>query len=234
MAQWPYGSQQSPIQIDSGKAIRADFPSSYLVVNYPNEELSGHFNHTNHNFYFDSPPVIRFAGIDAPLERVHIHSRSEHWLDGVDFDFEIHFVHPFPNPVDPTATTGDSTHVVFGVFFKEKPNAQTPKSIRALNEALKAKMKSNQKRLADDDPPVHVGANPSEFMPPNKSQFFRYEGSLTTPDPDGFYKERVSWIVYPQLIEVDPADVAELKQHAHEGARETQEINRRFILHSFS
>jgi hypothetical protein len=39
MAQWPYGSQQSPIRIDSEKAIQADFTSNYLVVNYPNEEL---------------------------------------------------------------------------------------------------------------------------------------------------------------------------------------------------
>lgn len=234
MSQWPYGSQQSPIQIEISEAIPVVFPLDYLVVDYPNEELEGHFDHSNHNFYFANPPLIQFKGIAAPLERVHIHSRSEHLLDGTDFDFEIHFVHPFPNPSDPAGTTGDSTHVVLGVFFKETVKAKTPKSIRALNDALKAKLQPNAKRLADNE--VHVGAavNPVEFLPSNRSQFFRYEGSLTTPDPNGYFKERVSWVVYPHLIEVDPADVAELKEHAHEGARMPQEINRRFVLRNFA
>lgn len=196
--------------------------------------MSGEFNHTNHNFYFDNPPLIQFAGIAAPLERVHIHSRSEHWLDGKDFDFEIHFVHPFPNPPDPEATTGESTHVVFGVFFKERTDAKTPNSIRALNNALKAKLQPNAKRLADSETAVGSAVNPLDFLPSNRSQFFRYEGSLTTPDADGFFKERVSWVVYPHFVEVDPADVAELKAHAHEGAREPQELNRRFVLRNFS
>jgi carbonic anhydrase len=233
MPQWPYGSQQSPIQLETAKAIPVVYPIDYLVVDYPNQELPGIFNHSDHNFYFDSPPTIQFAGITAPLERVHIHSRSEHWLDGMDFDFEIHFVHPFLNPSEPAATTGDSTHVVLGVFFKESPRAKTPKSIRALNDALKSKLKANSKRVAVDEPPVGTAVNPLDFLPSNRSQFFRYEGSLTTPDSNGLFKERVSWVVYPHLIEVDPADVAELKQHAHEGAREPQEINRRFVLRNF-
>jgi Eukaryotic-type carbonic anhydrase len=112
------------------------FPVDYLVVQYPNEELAGYFNHTNHNFYFDAPPTIRFAGVEAQLERIHIHSRSEHLLDGVDFDFEIHFVHPLPNPVDPTSTTGHSTHVVLGVFFKESSSATTPRTIRFANDSI--------------------------------------------------------------------------------------------------
>lgn len=234
MNQWPYGSQQSPIRIETAKAIPVVYPVDYLVVDYPNEALSGEFNHTNHNFYFDNPPSIQFAGITAPLERVHIHSRSEHWLDEADFDFEIHFVHPLPNPHDPDSTTGESTHVVFGVFFKERAEATTPNSIRELNKALKAKLQSNVKRLADSEPPVRSAVNPIDFLPSNRSQFLRYEGSLTTPDTDGFFKERVSWLVYPHFVEVDPADVAELKEHAHEGARVPQDINRRFVLRNFS
>lgn len=234
MTQWPYGSQQSPIQLETAKAIPVVYPVDYLVVDYPNEELPGKFKHEKHNFYFDNPPLIQFAGIAAPLERVHIHSGSEHWLNGKGFDFEIHFVHPFPNPTDPEATTGDSTHVVLGVFFKEKAEAKTPKSIRTLNDALKARLQPNARRLTDSDNDVPSALNPLDFLPSNRSQFFRYEGSLTTSDANGFFKERVSWVVYPHVIEVDPADVAELKEHAHEGARELQEANRRFVLRNFT
>ncbi|MFO0903671.1 MAG: carbonic anhydrase family protein [Pirellulales bacterium] len=230
MSQWPYGSQQSPIRLETAKAVPVVFPVDYLVVDYPNQELPGKFNHSNHNFYFDSPPTIRFAGITAPLERVHIHSRSEHWLDGLDFDFEIHFVHPFPSPSTPDAVTGDSTHVVLGVFFKERRSVPTPLSIRALNSALKA----NAALRSDENCSVGAAVNPVDFLPSNRSQFFRYEGSLTTPDGKCFFKERVSWVIYPHLIEVDPSDVEELKACAQEGAREPQEINRRFVLRNFS
>lgn len=229
------GSQQSPIMIETAKTISVQLPADYLVVEYPDEPLAGHLDHQNHNFYFDNPPQIQFDGKSAPLERIHIHSRSEHWLSdqGVDkdFDFEIHFVHPLPSPSDPTTGTGASTHVVFGVFFKETENASTPHSIRSLNEAIKSILKSNKSQLEEDEPPVTANINPLDFMPENQSQFFRYEGSLTTPNKDLTPNpEIVSWIVYPDLVEVDPAHVEFLKEHCNETARILQPINRRFIL----
>ena len=233
MSNWPYGSQQSPVDIRSMSTYPVVFPVDYLVVQYPNEELAGYFNHTNHNFYFDAPPTIRYAGVEAPLERIHIHSRSEHLLDGVDFDFEIHFVHPLPNPVDPTSTTGDSTHVVFGVFFKESSSATTPRTIRLANDSIRSMINREEKRLSLSQTRIEFHVNPLDFLPANRSQFFRYEGSLTTPDPEGYFKERVTWIVFPHVVEVRPVDIAELKLHAHEHARIAQQLNRRFVLKNF-
>lgn len=232
---FPTGSQQSPIKIETANTIPVQFPTDYLVIDYPNESLVAHLNHQDHNFYFEAPPQIQFDGRSAPLERIHIHSRSEHWLSDqgidTDFDFEIHFVHPLPSPSDPTTGTGASTHVVFGVFFKETENASTPSSIRSLNDGLKSKLKSNMTQLEHDETPITANINPLDFMPANRALYFRYEGSLTTPSKDNTpNSEIVSWIVYPDLVEVDPADVAELKAYAQEDARVLQPINRRFIL----
>lgn len=237
----PYanGSQQSPIKIDVSTTVPVVYPLDYLVVDYPNTELAGHLKHDNDNFYFDVPPTIQFNGVIAPLERIHIHHKSEHSLviggQEVFYDYEIHFVHPLPNPFDPTSETGPSTNVVFGVFFKISANATTPKSIRSLNEAIRARVGANKVRLTDSDPPVTADINPLDFMPKNRSQFFRYEGSLTTPHKDQTPNpERVSWFVYPHLIEVAQADVEFLVANTNETARCTQPLNRRFVLRNFS
>jgi carbonic anhydrase len=236
---FPIGSQQSPIKINTENAIPVVYPLDYLVIKYPNTPLHVRLDYKDHNFYFDNPPQIQFNGVTASLQRIHIHSRSEHWIKNqfldTDFDFEIHFVHPLPAPSNPTAGTGDSTHVVFGVFFKEKAQAATPSSIQKLNKALESNLKANMVRSDKDEPPIETDINPMDFLPANHSQYFRYEGSLTTFNENCKHNpERVSWVVYPNLVEVDPDDVKFLKEHSNETARVLQPINRRFVLRNFS
>ncbi len=51
-----------------------------------------------------------------------------------------------------------------------------------------------------------------------------------TPTCCGYYNERVTWIVFPEVIEVAPEDVKSLKENAKEDARPIQMINRCVIL----
>ena len=88
----PIWRQQSPIDLVLGTSLPTTFARDYLVIGYPNADLPGRFK--SHNFYFDAPPPLTFNGQEASLERLHIHSPSEHRLDGEAFDFEIHFVNP--------------------------------------------------------------------------------------------------------------------------------------------
>ncbi|QDT24396.1 carbonic anhydrase family protein [Gimesia chilikensis] len=223
-----YMPQQSPINLIQASTIRVQLPAEYLEIKYPNEPLSGHFDH---DFYFDDPPETRFEGMSACLERIHIHSRSEHLVDGQDFDFEIHFVHPLPVKIP---ETGEQRYLVLGVFFKENAASKTSKSIRILNDYFKANPESISKDSRGDDPPPQASINPCEFLPSDCSRFFRYEGSLTTPHKDSTSNpEIVSWVVFTELVEVNPEDVADLKQSAQDTARKPQEIYRRFILRNF-
>jgi carbonic anhydrase len=215
----PIWRQQSPIDLVMGTSFPATFARDYLVIGYPNTDLPGHFK--NHNFYFDSPPPLTFNGKEASLERLHIHSPSEHLLDGKAFDFEIHFVNPLQD------TSGDTKAVVIGVFFKEKRGAATPPSIKTLDETLKARSRTLDNAGKSEIP---GSVNPSDFLPVNRGQFFRYEGSLTTGDFD----QVISWVVMPHLVYVAPKDVAELKKYAHEHAREVQTLDRRFVLRNFT
>lgn len=216
----PIWRHQSPIDLVKDDAFPTTFPQDYLVNGYPNADLPGQFK--DHNFYFDSQPSLTFNGKDASLERLHIHSPSEHLLDGKQFDFEIHFVNPLKD------TTGDTKAVVIGVFFKETRGSVTPSSIKALNDILKAQATAKQNARSGDGIPGSI--NPLDFLPTNRSQFYRYEGSLTTGD----FKQIISWVVMPQLVLVSPKDVAQLKKYAHEGARGVQKLDRRFVLRNFT
>src|SRR4051812_44870244 len=116
----PSWLQQSPIRIDTGGAIQATFKADYLILNYPDRELEGYFQ--QHNFWFEEQPRLTLDGKAAHLERLHIHSPSEHWLDRRRFDFEIHFVNPFDDP------SIESKAVVLAVFLREDEQAKTPPS----------------------------------------------------------------------------------------------------------
>lgn len=216
----PVWRQQSPIDLVMATSLPVTFPRDYLVIGYPNAELPGHFE--DHNFWFDDPPPLAFNGKEASLERLHIHSPSEHLLEGKPFDFEIHFVNPLKD------TTGDTKAVVIGVFFKERRGAETPPGIKMLDEALKTAAPARSAAPAGGKIPGKV--NPADFLPVNRGQFFRYEGSLTTPE----YAQIISWFVMPHLVYVAPKDVAALKKYAHETAREVQKLDRRFVLRNFT
>lgn len=230
MFAWPYGSQQSPINIQHHQTIPVAFPSDYLVFKYRDLELAGEFHTDDHNFHFNDVAILRYNGSDARLQRVHIHARSEHRIDNIDHDFEIHFVHPLPDIHCANHVTGDSNHIVLAAFFKIAETATTPKSIKAMNLTLQKYSKNRGLKPAKEDSIIPEMLNPCEFLPKDRTKFYRYEGSLTTSDSSGFYKERVTWIVFPEVIEVAPGDVGELQKHAQEKARPLQAINRRVIL----
>lgn len=215
----PIWRQQSPIDLSLSSSFPATFPLDYLVIDYPNTDLSGRFE--DENFWFDSPPRLTFNGNEASLQRLHIHSRSEHLIDGKSFDFEIHFVNALKTPV------GGTEAVVIGVFFKEKKGAVTPPSIKAFNAILRTGAVAPKKKRSAGK--IAASVNPCDFLPTNRGQYYRYEGSLTT----GEFKQIVSWFVMPQLVHVAPKDVEQLKLHAHEDARKVQELDRRFVLRNF-
>ena len=205
----PVWNQQSPIALDTAMSRVTAFPKDYLAIDYPNEALPGFF--AEHNFWFDNPPCISLDGHVAKLERLHIHSPSEHHVDGAHFPFEIHFVNKFLDE------SGDSKAVVIGAFFEELSGAPTPAGVLLLDRALRGPA------LAERTPGL---VNPWNFLPTNVDQFFRYEGSLTTPD----YDQIVSWVVMPTPVLVDPKDVRALKEHADDSARNLQKVERRFVL----
>ncbi|VTR94328.1 A-type carbonic anhydrase OS=Blastopirellula marina DSM 3645 GN=DSM3645_10202 PE=4 SV=1: Carb_anhydrase [Gemmata massiliana] len=218
------GTQQSPIKIESVKAIYAPFGNKHLVFNY-SRSLRGQIDGVKHNFVFDRPGnensapewSITAGGETWLIRQIHMHAPAEHLIDSDSAKpFEVHLVHSRPG--DPTAA-GDK--LVVGVFIQ--PGAETRKK-----ESLEKFLDAQAKRSPGSTEPTEV--DPRDFLPDSGlDQFFRYEGSLTG-EP---YTEDVSWYVMRNDGVVDPKKFEALEKYAEHHARVIQFLNRRFVLKSF-
>jgi carbonic anhydrase len=71
-----------------------------------------------------------------------------------------------------------------------------------------------------------VKINPMDLLPPDRSSFYRYPGSLTTPICD----EVVMWYVMKTPIELSEAQIAEYAKHYNNTARPLQPLNGRPVV----
>jgi carbonic anhydrase len=132
------------------------------------------------------------------LLQFHFHAGSEHLVDGKRFPMEAHFVHD---------KRDDEGLGVVGMFLVE--GAANP-SFAAIAAAFPKTV--GEEKAAPD------GVDPQGLLP-GSLQYWRYEGSLTTPP----CAETVDWIVC-----VNPVTVAREDMNA----RPVQELGRRFVLQS--
>lgn len=222
----PILQQQSPIAIRTPSTYRAVGLERTLTVHYPNTALPGRYQ--GDDFYFDDPPRMHLDGKLARLERIHYHHRSEHTIDGKDFDFEVHLVNTLSRPEDA------ATAVVLAVFFSiasttaagQEGPPSCPLSAKDLVMGLGSWRARHPAKEADPcGERPHV--NPRAFLPPDLHRFFRYEGSLTTAPFD----QVVHWVVFRGPTDVPRGDIDDLPEPEH--AREVQPLDRRYILRSF-
>lgn len=139
----------------------------------------------------------------------HFHAQSEHLVNGSPYPMELHIVHQ---------NDEDGSRAVVGVFIDDRgtSGSKSDNSVKALIDRLEGQQSAT--------------ITPSDLLPQSTEQFYRYEGSLTTPP----YDENVSWLVLREPIHVSPETLNRLKQEQGHEARPAQELNRRFILANFS
>ncbi len=81
----------------------------------------------------------------------------------------------------------------------------------------------------DGEPDPNVSTNPLDWLPEDTKKYYRYEGSLTTPE----YDENVSWVVLREPLKLSKKELMKLIPFLQHPARETQPLNRRFVLSNF-
>lgn len=170
------GKQQSPIDIKSAKAKASELPA--LKFDYRIERMAA--INTGHTIQHNGEPGSFLVVGDKKysLEQFHVHTPSEHTLDGKQFDLEIHFVHK----------TKSGEVAVVGVFVRadEKADIDLP-----LSYDLPTKPGERVE--------LESARNPSDFLPPSR-EYFTYAGSFTTPP----CTEQIRWYVMKQPIGVPP------------------------------
>lgn len=123
---------------------------------------------------------LEYQGETYRLRNIHYHIKSEHLLDGEQFDLEVHMVHE----------SAKGELLVLGVLVdilgKTSPYGQ----------GLLEMIRSVKGHKSEYDP-VKIAIDPARFLPVGKA-FAAYRGSLTTPP----CSESVRWLVFlePQTL----------------------------------
>lgn len=211
----PVWLQQSPIDVvDSlyaGGLKPLDFDYPALVCGEVEPRTKPGFSFVLND---SESASLCFDGQRCRLLKIHVHARSEHRIGGQDFPLEIHLVHEILNP------RWGSKNVVVAVFVDTHSPSEghgDEHPFAPMARLMGAKHLEELKQL-----------HPKSFLP-KSWDFYRYEGSLTTPK----YDETVSWILLREPIRVLADDIRKLKEWAEHHARATQPSNRRFVLRSF-
>ncbi|CAH0559136.1 unnamed protein product [Brassicogethes aeneus] len=162
------------------------------------------------NITFLNPETITAYGGGLPalkyqLDNIHFHWRSEHTVNHYRFPLEIHLVlydAQYPNLQEAVANKGVA---VLGVLVESSPECACYDCNSAWDvienqmseiEGIGTIAQLKQKILVNN------------FLPYNTCRFFRYSGSLTTPDCN----EGIIWTVFRDTICIPPNQLYALKQ----------------------
>lgn len=172
------GLAQSPIDI--GEPAEADL--SNIVFHYSPSAIkvlnNGHTVQVN----YDTGSYIELDGMRYDLAQFHFHAPSEHSVDGVLADAEIHLVHK----------SADDKLAVVGVLLNEG----------AANEAYQSVM-DNLPATESPETTVAAMVDAAALLPAVQTTY-RYAGSLTTPP----CSEGVAWNVMTMPVELSAEQLA--------------------------
>lgn len=205
--------QQSPI--DLVNSILTDFGKDGLEIKWKKSAL-GTIHQDEHgvqvNFGGDERQYIVLDRKRFHLAQFHFHHPSEHWIAGKQQTMELHVVHQNVN---------DGSRAVIGIFIDTSGDAKlVPTLVPQINSFIIDK---------DVQESSSHSVNPLEWLPTDTSKYYRYEGSLTTPE----YDENVSWVILKEPLLLPKSELVELIKIFKHPARLPQAINRRFLLANF-
>ncbi|KAI1700173.1 eukaryotic-type carbonic anhydrase domain-containing protein [Ditylenchus destructor] len=234
---WPstchYGKHQSPINIDTRQLLPEKVPRLHFVnYNRTFENIFGEnigrgvlftgFSNDKHK-----APYVYGGGLPGKylLYQFHFHwsrrfsNGSEHTINFMHYPVEIHMVHireDLTLEEAYNATDGVAVLAIFGVFDNE-------------GKALK-QIAPHFEQLQQGGDNTTFNFIPGALLPENKTMFYHYEGSLTTP---GCF-ETVDWLIFHEPISITHSQLDELREvqiigRPEADARPTQPINDRHV-----
>jgi len=147
---------------------------------------------------------ITVDGIVFDLKQFHFHNPSENNINSKSFPLEAHFVH----------ASKDGELAVVAVMFEEGKE----------NQALKELWAKMPHKVGDKTP---IDAKHLEALLPKNRDYYRFNGSLTTPP----CTEGVRWLVLKTPVTLSAAQIEAFKNVMHHpNNRPIQPTNARVIL----
>ncbi|XP_035913451.1 carbonic anhydrase 1-like [Anopheles stephensi] len=208
------GRRQSPIDLTQAAAVRGEF-TPFFFNNYKLPIKQALLANTGHSVQIsnrDPAVTIQGGGLDGrfALDQMHFHWGSEHTIDKTRFGLELHLVHHDSrySSLEAAAATRNGVAVI-GVLFhvSDQPNMHIDVILDAIadirNEAGKETLLKGK-------------LSPHYLLPVNRTTFYRYEGSLTTPA----CAESVIWTVFANSVGVSLEQIEQFKAIHDQNGRE--------------
>nr|WDW26072.1 cytosolic carbonic anhydrase [Lymnaea stagnalis] len=206
------GPRQSPVDIDPSKALfDKALVNNPLIINYlPESNLIVENNGHSYKANINAESTISGGPLGNSLYRLvqfHFHwghddrCGSEHTVKGKMYPSELHLVHYNTakyRDFNEAVSQPDGLAVI-GVFIKVGTVDHDAFKVLSDN-AGRVKCKSFKTETGLD-------LNPKSLLPGNISNYWTYEGSLTTPP----CCESVQWIVLQEPISVSPEQIRALR-----------------------
>ena len=195
------GKNQSPIDITG--FVEADLkPLKFAYAAGVSDIVNnGHTVQVN----YAPGSSVTVDGREFELKQFHFHSPSENKIDGKQYPLEAHLVH----------ADKDGNLAVVAVMFQEgAPSAALTK----LWEKMPAK--------SGDKNPLPAGMSVTQLLPAQRD-YYRYDGSLTTPP----CSEGVRWLVLKKVATASKAQIDLFaKTVGHANNRPLNPVNARTVL----
>jgi len=170
------------------------------------------------------------------LKHFDFHTPSEHKVNGVHYELEMHFFHELDESTDASEWSWvPHKNLVIAQFFKAGTGMGTPNWLRQLSAAAPSLTADPGQVIPVDfvaiSQNVMVGTLPQNGPPnvnfrPNYENWFKYDGSLTAPP----CTEGIQWVVLRNPIYIEMSDLNPIKRVEGENYRPVQPLNGRKLI----
>lgn len=197
------GKNQTPINLVENEMIEAEL--SAIEFAYKNSAATVVNNGHTIQINYPQGSSIKIEGKTFNLVQFHFHTPSENQINGKSFPLEVHLVHK----------NDKGELAVIGVMF-DVGNAHE------LLDSIWKKVSSKENEEIKLDQEI----NPMNLLPEEKN-YFRFNGSLTTPP----CSEGVRWFVMKKPLTASLEQIHQFKGWMkHDNARPLQPVNARPVL----
>lgn len=200
-----HGKSQSPIDI-SKSGVVATKGLEKIKFDYKTKANSVINNGHTIQVNVEDGSSITVDGITFYLKQFHFHTPSENTIEGKSFPFEAHFVH----------ASKDGELAVVALMFEEG------KENKVINQIW-----SKMPQKADEKAACGLSDAMISEMLPKERDYYRFNGSLTTPP----CSEGVRWLVLEEYATISKEQVKKFFDvMGHANNRPVQPLNARKVM----
>ncbi|XP_043228606.1 putative carbonic anhydrase 3 [Amphibalanus amphitrite] len=196
------GQRQSPINVVTNRVIRRHFkPIVFENFNQIPEEMNmtNNFHSAKAALDWERTPKISSGGLPGEYRVINFHFHwgrmdyrgSEHTIDGESYPLEMHIVSQNTKYDELSeALQHPDGLAVMGIMFEV--SRANNRAMKRLEPALRRIVKGGASVSVDEPPRLQ------DLMPWNTNDFYRYDGSLTTPNCN----EVVTWTIFLETVKI--------------------------------